>query len=109
MKNGSLCAAIRKSEKASSNRSARCSICVTLYGITMKELTVQGIRMGLKGDEISPLVRILSVADAYDALTTERSYRPKESKQQAIAILRSMKDLLDQDVVNILLEGLNEV
>jgi HD-GYP domain-containing protein (c-di-GMP phosphodiesterase class II) len=62
---------------------------------------------GLKGDEISPLVRILAVADAYDALTTERSYRPKESKQQAIAILRSMKELLDQDIVNLLLEGLD--
>ena len=62
---------------------------------------------GLKGDDISPLVRILAVADAYDALTTERSYRPKESKEQAIATLRSMKDLLDQDVVNILLEGLD--
>ena len=64
---------------------------------------------GLKGEEISPLVRILAVADAYDALTTERSYRPKKSKQQAIAILRSMKNHLDQDIVNILLEGLDVV
>ena len=61
----------------------------------------------LIGDEISPLVRILSIADVYDALTTERSYRPKKSKQEAISILRSMKNHLDQDVVNILVEGLD--
>jgi HD-GYP domain-containing protein (c-di-GMP phosphodiesterase class II) len=61
----------------------------------------------LKGEEISPLVRILSVADAYDALTTERPYRSKKSKQEAISILHSMKNLLDQDIVNVLLEGLD--
>jgi len=60
----------------------------------------------LKDEEISPLVRILSVADVYDALTTERPYRPKKSKQEAISILRSMKHHLDQDIVNILVEGL---
>lgn len=60
----------------------------------------------LKEEEISPLVRILSVADIYDALTTERSYRPKKSKQEAISILRSMKNQLDQDIIDILLEVL---
>jgi len=58
----------------------------------------------LKGEEISPLVRILSVADVYDALTTERPYRAKKSKQEAVQILRSMKNELDQDIVDILLE-----
>ena len=61
----------------------------------------------LKGEEISPLTRILSVADVYDALTTERPYRPRKSKGAAISILRSMKDHLDQDIVNILVEGLD--
>jgi HD-GYP domain-containing protein (c-di-GMP phosphodiesterase class II) len=64
---------------------------------------------GLKGEEISPLVRILSVADVYDALTTERPYRPKQSKQEALSVLRSMKDHLDQDIVNILGECLNSL
>jgi HD-GYP domain-containing protein (c-di-GMP phosphodiesterase class II) len=61
----------------------------------------------LKGEEISPLVRILSVADIYDALTTERPYRPRKSKEEAISILRSMKNHIDQDIVNILVEGLD--
>ena len=60
----------------------------------------------LKDEEISPLVRILSVADIYDALTTERPYRPRKSKDEAIKILRSMKNHVDQDIVNILVEGL---
>ena len=45
-----------------------------------EKLDGSGYPDGLKGDEISPLVRILSVADVYDALTTERPYRPKKSK-----------------------------
>jgi HD-GYP domain-containing protein (c-di-GMP phosphodiesterase class II) len=72
-----------------------------------EKLDGSGYPDGLKGDEISPLVRILSVADVYDALTTERSYRPRKSKEEAITIIRSMKNHLDQDIVDILLEGLD--
>jgi GAF domain-containing protein len=71
-----------------------------------EKLDGSGYPDGLKGEEISPLVRILSVADVYDALTTERSYRPKKSKQETISILRSMENHLDQNIVNVLLEGL---
>ena len=71
-----------------------------------EKLDGSGYPDGLKGEEISPLVRILSVADVYDALTTERPYRPRKSKQEAINILRSLKEHLDQDIVDILLEGL---
>ncbi len=60
----------------------------------------------LAGEEISPLVRILSVVDVYDALTIQRSYRPKKSKQEAAETLRSMKNHLDQDIVEIFLEEL---
>jgi len=36
----------------------------------------KGYPCGLKGDEIPELARIISVADAYDAMTSSRSYRP---------------------------------
>ncbi|MBE3587570.1 MAG: HD-GYP domain-containing protein [Thermoanaerobacteraceae bacterium] len=36
----------------------------------------QGYPLGLKGDEIDPIARIIGVADAYDAMTTDRVYRP---------------------------------
>lgn len=71
-----------------------------------EKLDGSGYPDSLKGEEISPLVRILSVADVYDALTTERPYRPKHSKKEAVEILRSMKRQFDQDIVNILVEGL---
>jgi HD-GYP domain-containing protein (c-di-GMP phosphodiesterase class II) len=72
-----------------------------------EKLDGSGYPDGLKGEEISPLVRILSVADVYDALTTDRPYRPRKTKQEAISILRSMKHHLDQDIIDILLEGLD--
>ncbi|MCA9401190.1 MAG: HD domain-containing protein [Candidatus Omnitrophica bacterium] len=62
----------------------------------------------IKGDEISPLVRILTVSDIYDALTTDRSYRNKYSYGEACRILREMKDQLDQDIVEALIEMLEE-
>lgn len=71
-----------------------------------EKLDGSGYPDGLKGEEISPLVRILSVADAFDAMTTERPYRPKKSREEAIQILRSMKNQMDQDIVDILVEGL---
>jgi HD-GYP domain-containing protein (c-di-GMP phosphodiesterase class II) len=39
---------------------------------------------GLKGDEISVDARILAIADAYDAMTSDRSYRAALSHAQAL-------------------------
>ena len=60
----------------------------------------------LKAEEISPLVRILTVADVYDALTTERPYRSKKTRLEAMHVLRTMKNKIDQDIVDIFLESL---
>ena len=61
---------------------------------------------GLKGGEISQLTRVLTVADIFDALTTDRPYRRAFSVAEAKEILREMKDKLDQDIVKILFEVL---
>ncbi|MCX5710447.1 MAG: HD domain-containing protein, partial [Candidatus Omnitrophica bacterium] len=42
---------------------------------------------GLKGDIISIFAQIVSVADAYDAITSSRAYRPALSKETAIGEL----------------------
>jgi putative nucleotidyltransferase with HDIG domain len=42
---------------------------------------------GLKGIEIPVGARILAVVDCYDALTSDRPYRPRMSNEDAIAIL----------------------
>jgi len=47
-----------------------------------------GYPAGLKGEEIPLGARILSVVDCFDALTSDRPYRPKMTSAQAIVILR---------------------
>lgn len=72
-----------------------------------EKLDGTGYPDGLKGDEITPLVRIMTVADIYDAITTDRPYRDRMTKDQAIAELRKMKNQLDQDIVEAFIETLN--
>jgi len=42
----------------------------------------------LKGEEIPVMARILAIADAFDAMTSDRPYRSKMSKEQAIEELK---------------------
>lgn len=55
----------------------------------------------LRGDEIPQLARILQVADIYDALTSERSYKPMLSHQEAMGILaeETAKGWRDREIV----------
>ena len=48
-----------------------------------------GYPNGRKGEDIPLEARIISVADAYDAMTSERSYRSAMSKEEAILELTS--------------------
>jgi len=52
----------------------------------------RGYPNGLKGDEIPEFARILSVADAFDSMTTTRSYRGARSIEEALEELRRCKD-----------------
>lgn len=47
-----------------------------------------GYPQGLKGDAIPLLSRIIAVADAYDAMTEDRSYRPAQSSEMALEEIR---------------------
>jgi HD-GYP domain-containing protein (c-di-GMP phosphodiesterase class II) len=49
----------------------------------------RGYPDGLAGDDIPFDARILAVADAYDAMTSDRSYRPALSHAEAIARLQA--------------------
>ena len=42
---------------------------------------------GLKGEKIPAAARILAIADAYDAITSQRAYRPARSREEAIGIV----------------------
>ena len=48
-----------------------------------------GYPHGLKGEEIPRTARILCIADVYDALTSERSYKKAVSHEQALDMMRS--------------------
>lgn len=48
----------------------------------------KGYPRGLQGEQIPLGARILAVADAYDALTSQRPYRPAMNNEQAIKILK---------------------
>ncbi len=48
-----------------------------------------GYPNGLKGEEIPLEGRIAAVADVFDALTSNRPYRPAHSEQEAIAVMQA--------------------
>ena len=50
-----------------------------------------GYPAGLRGQEIPIGARILSVVDCYDALTSDRPYRSRMSRQQAEQVLRDRR------------------
>ncbi len=54
-----------------------------------ERLDGRGYPDGLRGDEIPPIVRILSVADIYDSLASLRPYRPAIPHEGCLDILRS--------------------
>jgi HD-GYP domain-containing protein (c-di-GMP phosphodiesterase class II) len=62
-----------------------------------------GYPFGLKGDEIPIYARIFAVADVFDALTSNRSYRKRSTPAEAIAYLREQASILfDPEVVEAL-------
>lgn len=55
---------------------------------------------GLRGDQIDPLTKILTVADSYDTMTSARSYRRNLSTAEAIAELqRCVGTQFDEHIV----------
>ena len=49
---------------------------------------------GLKGSEIPLGARILSVVDCYDALTSDRPYRPRYSREYSEQVLRERRSVM---------------
>jgi putative nucleotidyltransferase with HDIG domain len=50
-----------------------------------------GYPNGLKGEEIPLFAAIISIADAYDAMTSSRSYRKAKTREQATGEIRKFK------------------
>lgn len=76
---------------------------------THERIDGQGYPKGLKGDEISLEAKIISVVDAYDAMTTDRPYRKGMPQEEAIRRLReSSGSQFDANVVEAFVEMLEE-
>ncbi len=64
-----------------------------------------GYPAGLRGEEIPLAARIVAVADSFDAITSDRPYRPARSYETAFEILEDGRGLQwDPDVVDAFLE-----
>ena len=69
-----------------------------------------GYPEGLKGDEIPIEARISSVADIFDALTSQRTYKDPWSNEEAFAKLGQLADTkLDRDCVNAILKNTDKI
>ncbi len=69
----------------------------------------KGYPLGLKGNDIPIEARIVTVADTYDALTSDRPYREKVDNKKAIEFLTSFRgQFFDPEIVDIFLKLLEE-
>ncbi|MCX7851587.1 MAG: HD domain-containing protein, partial [Caldilineales bacterium] len=65
----------------------------------------RGYPRGLKGEEIPLAARLFAVADVFDALTSDRPYRPAWSRQEALDYIRHQAGRqFDPKVVAVFLE-----
>ena len=71
-----------------------------------EKLDGSGYPDNLKGDEISPEARVMAVSDVYDALISDRAYRQRLSKEDALGQMWEDVDnnRLDRDMVTCLTE-----
>lgn len=60
-----------------------------------EKINGSGYPMGVEDKQICPYARILSVADIYDALVTERPYKKAFSQRDAVEMIMAMTDELD--------------
>jgi diguanylate cyclase (GGDEF)-like protein/PAS domain S-box-containing protein len=68
-----------------------------------------GYPKGLKGEEIPLLSRIIAVIDAFDAMISDRPYRPALTKEEALEELRKNAGIrFDPRIVKIFFEAIQE-
>jgi putative two-component system response regulator len=69
-----------------------------------------GYPRGLAGERIPIEGRIAAIADVFDAMTSDRVYRPAFSTEEAIDTMRSLRgSQFDPDLLDVFLDSLDEV
>jgi putative two-component system response regulator len=74
-----------------------------------ERLDGSGYPLGLRGSEMPLIAQIVAMVDVYDALTTDRIYRPALSKAEARAILEdeTQRGMHDRALLNTFLKVLD--
>ena len=68
-----------------------------------------GYPRGLKGEQIPFTARIFAIADVYDALTSDRPYRPRWTEADAVAYIRQHAgSFFDSQIVDVFLQMVEE-
>jgi len=68
-----------------------------------------GYPEGLKGDEIPLVARILRIADCYDALTSNRPYRPAFKPEAALRIMKENSHCFDPELLAFFVENIKHL
>jgi putative two-component system response regulator len=69
-----------------------------------------GYPRGLIGDAIPIEGRIAAVADVFDAITTDRVYRPALTIDEALDLMRESRGShFDGEILDVLLDSIDEV
>lgn len=64
-----------------------------------EKMNGKGYPLGVKADKIHKYARIISVADVYDALVTERPYKKAFSQRDSVEIIMTMTAEIDIEVM----------
>jgi len=64
-----------------------------------------GYPEGLKGEDIPLSARIVSLADTYDALVSDRSYRPGFTHEEALEIIKKEEGKYDPRIFQVFLDN----
>lgn len=71
-----------------------------------EKMNGKGYPLGFDANKICPYAKILTVADIYDALVTERPYKSAFTQKDAIEMIMSMTDELDLNAMKSFLESM---
>lgn len=66
----------------------------------------KGYPFGVSAKQITPYAKILSIADIYDALVTERPYKAAYSQRDAVEMIMSMTEELDMNAMKSFMESM---
>ncbi len=71
-----------------------------------EKINGKGYPLGANAEQITPYAKILTVADIYDALVTERPYKQAFSQRDAVEMIMSMTNELDMKAINSFMESM---